>query len=455
MKQLLISGPTLQPDGSVVVKTLQIKHGMITDVIDGHSPEADIHTDNLIATGFVDLQINGGYGHDFGDTPEKLSYHLLEVAARLPETGVTSFLPTLVTRDFNDYPLLLRGVREAISEQTNLRMQNKPGARILGVHLEGPYLNPDKKGAHPQVHIRPINLEEIKTWIDPGVVRMVTLAGELPGALEAIAWLRQKNIVVSLGHSDATFDQAMQAFQAGAECTTHLFNAMRPLHHREPGLIGATFSLGRWFGMIVDGIHIHPEIIRLVTDAYDPNVIILVTDAISAAGVDLAETCVDKFILGNELVRVVEEQEIGGWSARLPDGTLAGSILTMDKAVHNMVKFSGCSLSDAIRMASQNPNRLNDSPFRKRIDCSKSSCRYHHRGRNGKTGDHNHRGRDCLHEQSGKGVIVEYWHPSSWSDGCFHRSNCEKQREPGLLGIRGQEPGYSVSGKRTRSGGRR
>jgi N-acetylglucosamine-6-phosphate deacetylase len=260
-----------------------------------------------------------------------------DVAARLPETGVTAFLPTVITSPFEEYPKRLAEIREASRRAT--------GAQVLGVHLEGPYLNPSKRGAHNLAHIRSINVDEITRWADETIVRIVTLAPELPGALDAIRALRGKGIVVSAGHSNATYAEARAGFEAGIIWGTHLFNAMRRLDHREPGLAGALLSSGMQCGLIADGIHIHPAMLEVTHRALATPT--LITDAMAAMGMPPG-----RYRLSDHDV-IVDET-----TARLADGTLAGSILTMDQAVRNMIQFTGCSLAEAQTMASATPAQV-------------------------------------------------------------------------------------------------
>lgn len=333
----ILSGKTLFPDGQVQDATLTLSRGVIVRVESGIHPGADLAAAGVIVPGFIDLQVNGAYGFDFTNDSSTVT----AVAARLPETGVTSFLPTLVTSEFGAYPARLRAIKQAIQEPADL------GSHILGVHLEGPYLNPVRKGAHPPSCIRKINLDEIRAWADPSVTRIVTLAPELEGALDAIRMLREAGMVVSAGHSDSTYAQALAGFAAGANWGTHLYNAMAPLQHREPGLIGALLTTTIPCGMIVDGIHAHPAMASLAYQAKGAGQIMLITDSMAAMGMPNG-----RYLLGEHAVVV----DVTG--ARLEDGTLAGSILTMDQAVRNMMAFTGCGLADAVRMASVNPARL-------------------------------------------------------------------------------------------------
>jgi N-acetylglucosamine-6-phosphate deacetylase len=301
----------------------------------GLDSTADLVTEGYIAPGFIELLINGGYGSDFSSDGRTVA----GVAARLPTTGVTSFLPTIITSPFEAYPRLLNQVREASQAVT--------GAQPLGVHLEGPYLNPIRRGAHNPDYLRAMETDEIARWADETIVRLVTLAPEMPGALDAIRALRRKGIVVSVGHSNATFAEATAGFEAGITWGTHLFNAMSMLGHREPGLPGALLTSSIPCGLIADGVHVHPAMVRLALQVKGAQGLTLVTDAMEAMGMPPGQ-----YRLSDREV-VVDRT-----SARLADGTLAGSILTMDQAVRNMIEFTGCSLVEALTMASATPARV-------------------------------------------------------------------------------------------------
>ncbi len=334
MRTLVISGQTLLPEGRFSEATVHVEQSVIVRITPGLDPAADISTTGYIAPGFIDLQVNGAYGSDFSTDGRAVA----EVAARLPETGVTSFLPTIITSSFEAYPRLLSQVREA--------SQNVRGARPLGVHLEGPYLNPVRKGAHNPAFLRAPNVDEMSRWADDSV-RIVTLAPELGGALDAIRMLRGKGIVVSAGHSNATFEEAMAGFEAGITWGTHLFNAMSALGHREPGLPGALLSSSIPCGLIADGIHVHPAMVGLAYRTKGASGITLITDAMEAMG--MPPGC----------YRLSDRQVIvDATSARLEDGTLAGSILKLDQAARNMIEFTGCSPAEALMMASATPARV-------------------------------------------------------------------------------------------------
>jgi len=338
----VLSGPVVQPDGQVVDASIFMSGGTIDRVAPGCDHGADLIVDGVITPGLIDLQVNGAYGCDFTNDAASVN----TVARRLPETGVTAYMPTVITSAFEAYPIRLAQIEEA------MRASGPDQARVLGVHLEGPYLNPVRKGAHPQDCIRPIDVEEIRRWAGHPIVRIVTLAAELEGALEAVRALREMGIVTSIGHSNATYEQAMAGFGAGANWATHLYNAQSPLQHREPGLMGAILVSQTPCGLIADGIHSHHAMVHLAWKAKGKEGITLITDCMEAMGMPPG-----RYELGHYEVVVTND------SARLVDGTLAGSILQMDQAVRNMIAFTGCSLVDALYMASTGPARLLGLPY--------------------------------------------------------------------------------------------
>lgn len=333
----VLSGPTLHPGGEITESTLYLSGGSIARLAPGRDPGADLSVEGTIVPGLIDLQVNGAYGYDFTNDGSTVN----EVARRLPETGATAFVPTIITSDFASYPARLAQVDEAARAAGSL------GSRVLGVHLEGPYLSPKRKGAHPPEYFRPVDVEEIRRWAGHPIVRTVTLAVELEGALDAVRALRAMGKIVSVGHSNATYEEAVAAFSAGVNWATHLYNAQSPLLHREPGLMGAILVSSVPCGIIADGIHSHPAMVNLAWKAKGAGGITLVTDCMAAMGMPPG-----RYDLGHYETIVTPD------SARLADGTLAGSILRMDQAVKNMMAFTGCSLGDAVQMASTNPARL-------------------------------------------------------------------------------------------------
>jgi N-acetylglucosamine-6-phosphate deacetylase len=333
MDQMTLTGRVLFPDGV-------LRAGEVT--LEGDSIAA-VHTRDttdkeIIAPGFIDLQVNGSFGHDLTANPETM-FH---VASALLQTGVTAYLPTIITSPLDTY-------RKAFDALSPLSLFAKQGrqARILGLHLEGPYLSPKRVGAHDPKYLR-ARVDPIGDGLISPHVRLMTLAPELENGLQAIRDLRARGVVVSIGHTAASYEQVCAAFDAGATWGTHLFNAMNPLHHREPGVIGALLADERvMIGVIPDGVHVHPSIFKWLIKAVGVERLTLVTDAIAAAG-----SGAGVYVLGDRCL-IVDDA-----SARLENGTLAGSILTMDQAVRNLVAWGACSLANALTMASTTPSRL-------------------------------------------------------------------------------------------------
>jgi N-acetylglucosamine-6-phosphate deacetylase len=333
MDPLSLTGQVLFPDGVLRPGKVVVAEGLIAEVgMLDNAPEL------FIAPGFIDLQLNGGYGHDFTANPETI-YH---VAAHVLQTGVTAYLPTIISAPLASY-------RRALDALSPLGLFSRSGAqaRILGFHFEGPYLSPLRKGAHNPAYLRP-RADPLADGITGSDLRLLTLAPELENGLQAIRDLCMRGVVVGIGHTSATYEQAGEALDAGATWGTHLFNAMSPLHHREPGVIGALLADERaTVGLIADGVHLHPSLFGWLIRAKGVERIALVSDAIAAMGQGPGE-----YLLGDRRVLV------SGTSARLEDGTLAGSILTMDQAVRNLVGWGACSLAEALTMASATPARL-------------------------------------------------------------------------------------------------
>jgi N-acetylglucosamine-6-phosphate deacetylase len=288
----------------------------------------------IAAPGFVDLQVNGFAGVDFLDADADGYAHAGEA---MLETGVTAYVPTLIT---------------APEERLRSALQRIPGtpqrgARILGAHLEGPFISPRRLGVHPPEARRDPDLPLAERLLSAGPVVSMTVAPELEGAFELIAMLRARGVVVSAGHSDATAAEAYGAFDRGATTVTHVFNAMRPLLHRDPGIVGAALARsGIVVQLIADGVHLADEVVQLVWAAAAGR-IALVTDAIAAAGVGDGD-----FLLGRAEIEVR-----GGVARRASDGVLAGSVLTMIDAVRN-VHSLGVPLERALDAATAVPARV-------------------------------------------------------------------------------------------------
>ena len=335
------NGTIYTPDGMIEYGDVMVHNGRfhtITPHVTRHTlPETAVidATNLLVLPGFIDLQLNGGFGHDFTQNPASI----WDVAVQLPQFGVTSFLPTIITS-----PLETVGAAQDV-------MADEPdgfsGALPLGLHLEGPFLNPAKKGAHDVTWMKRPSSSQTPNWTKDNHVRLVTLASELPEAHELIQSLVANGVVVSAGHSMATFDEAIAGFDVGVRYGTHLFNAMPPLHHRNPGLAGALLTDERvTFGIIPDGVHVHPSLIRTVWQAAGKRMT-LVTDSMAAMGMPPGS-----YQLGDYEVTVTETD------SRLPDGTLAGSVVTMDDALRNLMKFTDCTLAEALPTITSIPAKL-------------------------------------------------------------------------------------------------
>ncbi|MGP0022549.1 MAG: N-acetylglucosamine-6-phosphate deacetylase [Streptosporangiaceae bacterium] len=331
-----------------------VRDGVIAEVGDGPPGRApDLRLESgVLVPGFVDLQVNGYYGVELADVhPDEWQL----VASRLPETGTTAFMPTFITAPVSRLIRALHATPPAATAAAGPRR-----ARILGVHLEGPFISPLRAGAHNKDWMSDPSPDAIAELLDAGdgILKIVTLAPELPGALAAIGRLAQAGVLVSAGHSDARAGQVAEAAGAGARMVTHLFNAQRPLHHREPGLPGQALADARLTsGLIADGHHVAAQVCTIAFAAA-PGRICLVTDAAACAGMPPG-----RYLLGGEPI----ELPAGDGSPPVrSDGTLAGSALRMDVAVTNMVR-AGVGLPEAVAAATRIPADLIGRPELGRI----------------------------------------------------------------------------------------
>jgi len=304
--------------------SVRIRAGRIVEVVTGEPPaDADVLVDGLLTPGLVDIQINGAVGVDFAEVD---AAGMRVVAEALPQTGVTRFLPTLITAPVQ---VALRQSRAVLAASAAL--PEGVGARPLGVHLEGPFLSPKRPGVHdPALMVEPGRAQIDELLADETLrraLRMVTIAPEQPGGMAAVRRLAEAGVLVAVGHSDATGAQTRAAAEAGARMITHLFNAQRPLGHREPGVPGVALVDDRFtLGLIADLAHVGPDVCLLVFNAAGHRVA-LVTDAVAAAGMPPG-----RYHLGGADVLLTEEGV-----PRSPEGTIAGSALTLDRAVRNIV----------------------------------------------------------------------------------------------------------------------
>jgi N-acetylglucosamine-6-phosphate deacetylase len=296
-----------------------------------------------ISLGGVDLQINGGLGTAFPDLHIENADSLQRICDYLWDSGVDAFLPTVVTTS-------VENIHRSLGVVANFMQNQTSGAKVLGVHLEGPFLNPEKRGAHPQEYLLPLSLGEVKRVLGnfTEIVKVITLAPELDSHNEVIPYLRQQGIIVSLGHSQATAEQAKSAFDLGATMVTHAFNAMPSLHHREPGLLAAAIIHEKVMcGFIADGKHVSPMMIDLLLRASDyTKGLFLVSDALAPLGLPDGTYPWDS----REII-------VTNGTARLPDGTLSGTTLPLLAGIQNLVKWGICSLDTAINLATTAPRK--------------------------------------------------------------------------------------------------
>jgi N-acetylglucosamine-6-phosphate deacetylase len=294
---------------------------------------------SLRVPGLCDLQVNGAGGHEVTDGPDAL-----DAIDRIQlEHGVTSYLPTLVSPDDETAERALPELEERVRD---------PASPVAGVHVEGPFLNPEHAGMHPVARLRS-PADGVPDWIEHPAVRLVTLAPELPGALDLIARLRARGIAVSLGHSGAGSEQALAAVDAGATLVTHVFDAMAPLRHRAPGLVGVALVDPRvYVGVIADGVHVDPLVLELVRRAAGERAF-LVTDATPAAAAPPG-----RYRMAGVEIERREPRD----AARTRDGRLAGSALTLDEAMRNWAAMTGATLAEAAAAAGEVPARAAGLP---------------------------------------------------------------------------------------------
>ena len=317
-------------NGSIVAVGSGVAQGKVAETIEAEG--------QVVAPGYVDVHVHGSAGHDTMDgTREAIEGMARFFASR----GVTSFCPTTLTAGAEAITTSVRTVHEC---------QESPiegGAQPLGVHLEGPYIDASKKGAQPEEHVRTASVGDYEDFFALGNIRLITLAPEIEENREVIPFARSRGAVVVVGHSSASYEEMVEAVKLGVNHATHTFNQMQGLHHRKPATVGAVLLLEEIYAeFIADGVHLHPAIVDMIVRLKGPEKALLITDAISGAGMPDGE-----YELGGQKV-VVKEGAV-----RLVDGTLAGSCLTMDQAVSNVRRFTGRPLKECIQMATLTPAR--------------------------------------------------------------------------------------------------
>ena len=347
----LLTNPENRPSqGPAQAMDLLVRGGRIAAIgsnIPAPTDIAAIDASGLTVTpGWIDIQLNGAFGLDFTEDPDSI----WSAAKELPKLGTTSFLPTIITSP-------LKTIDRAIEVMKNRPPSESTGATPLGLHLEEPFLNPGKKGAHNPRYLQAPNRKIIHQWTRTNGVYLVTLAPELDEGFTVTRQLSAQGVVVSIGHSLATYEQALNAFKAGVQCGTHLFNAQTEINQRRPGLSVAILEKPEIYaGLIIDGVHVHLAMINLAWMSKGSRRFITVTDAISALGMPPG-----KYHLGDFEINVTET------TVRLKDGTLAGSNETQQRSLRNLMAWTGCSLYDAIRTLTATPAELLNLPNKGRI----------------------------------------------------------------------------------------
>jgi N-acetylglucosamine-6-phosphate deacetylase len=332
------NGRMLTDAGIESGKTLLVRNGRIEAIVGASAvigPDRTVDLNGgLLLPGFIDTQVNGGGGVLFNDDPSVESIAAIGRAHR--RFGTTGFLPTLISDDLHVVARAIDAVRDAIT-------QGVPG--VLGIHIEGPFLSDARRGVHDSSKLRSLDDDAVKLLSTPhGGITMATLAPErtTPAFIRALS---DAGVIVSAGHTNATYDELQPSLLAGVRGFTHLFNAMSQLTSREPGAVGAALAHAQsWVGLIVDGHHVHPEVLKIALRAKQLDRFMLVSDAMPSVGADVNEFRIQGRLITIEGDRIVDDE-----------GRLAGAHLDMAGAVRNACQMLGLPLADAVRMASRNP----------------------------------------------------------------------------------------------------
>ena len=330
----IVNGKLVQKDGILENKVLVFDNKII-DICDNIPENCEVIDAKgmYISPGLIDIHIHGSSGADVMDnTLEAIN----TISSSIAKNGVTGYLPTTMSMKKERIQNAFNTIKEAISND------NK-GAKILGVHVEGPFININYKGAqNPDFIVKP-DFDLVKDYID--IIKIISLAPEVDENFEFIKKIKDEtDITLSICHSNATYDEAMASIDNGVSNITHLFNGMSPLNHREPGVVGAAFASDAFTEIIADKIHVNKNVFQIVLNNKGKDKVVLITDSMRAASMEDGE-----YELGGQAVFVKEN------SARLKNGSLAGSVNTMIDSIKNVMKFSGCSLEDGVTMASTNP----------------------------------------------------------------------------------------------------
>ena len=341
MKTIIKNGIALTSDGSIENAYISIEDGIITD-FGTEKPEDDSTSaiidaqGQYVVPGFIDIHFHGAMGKDAMDADVT---SLQVMSAFCAEHGVTSYYPTTWSASQTDILDAIICIKE---------YQHKVhGAQILGVHIEGPYVDLKYRGAQLPGMIRKPDEAEYRSWFESGVVKIVTCAPEVEGCREFISEAIDNGVRISIGHSHADYDQVIDSADQGATQATHIFNGMVGLHHREPGTVGGILDDPRILAQVIcDGVHLHPAVVRLVFQVKTKSGMVLITDAVRGAGLP-----------DGDYENKGQKFSVRDGVARTPEGGLSGSTLTLDLALRNVIRFTGCNLEDALAMVTTTPAR--------------------------------------------------------------------------------------------------
>ena len=343
MQSYIIKGAKVYLEQNFEYRDIVVINGVIKVVAEDiklsqyNLPQLEFLSSDYIIPGFIDIHIHGSKGADVMDADVSA---LDTISESIYSQGVTSYLATTMTATDEH----ITKTMSSVAKYDSMTHQNR--AKIVGIHLEGPFISPGKIGAQNPNYLQEARIDSLAKWYNTSnnLIKKITIAPEIQGAKGVIGYCNKHNIISSIGHTSCTMAQTLQAIDSGCSHATHLFNAMTGIDHRKPGAAMALLMSKKILAeLIVDGIHLHPDTVKFTYDIKGSDNIALVTDAMSAqsAGEGL-------FDLGGQKV-IVKNGE-----ARLENGVLAGSVLTMNKAFENMIKFSNCSLHDAVKMSSTN-----------------------------------------------------------------------------------------------------